>query len=61
MVFVGELEWSIGLPDGLTVGNRMPFVVRLQVRDGKVLEHQDTADYKPFMEALRKARAAGKS
>ena len=40
----------------------MPFVVRLQVRDGKVLEHQDTADYKPFMEALRKARAAaGKS
>jgi hypothetical protein len=58
MVFVGELEWSMGLPDGLTVGTRMAFVVRLQVHDGKVLEHQDTADYKPFMAALQVARAA---
>lgn len=57
MVFVGELEWSLGLPDGLVVGTRMPFVVRLQVRQGKVLEHQDTADYKPFVLALRAARA----
>lgn len=58
MVFVGELEWGIGLPDGLNVDSRMPFVVRLQVRNGKVLEHQDTADYNPFVEALRRARAA---
>jgi hypothetical protein len=62
VVFVGELEWSIGLPDGLKVETRMPFVVRLQVRNGKVLEHQDTADYKPFIASLRRARAAaGKS
>lgn len=62
MVFVGDLQWSIGLPDGLVVDTRMPFVVRLQVRNGKVLEHLDTADYKPFVAALRKARAAaGKS
>lgn len=61
MVFVGELEWRIGMPDGLLVDTRMPFVVRLQVRDGKVLEHQDTADYKPFIAALRKARAAAAS
>lgn len=58
MVFIGELEWRLGLPDGLVVDTRMPFVVRLQVRDGKVLEHLDTADYKPFVAALRKARAA---
>ncbi|MBN8506140.1 MAG: nuclear transport factor 2 family protein [Burkholderiales bacterium] len=58
MVFVGELEWSLSLPDGLVVDTRMPFVVRLQVRDGKVLEHLDTADYKPFVVALQKARAA---
>lgn len=57
MVFVGELEWSLGLPDGLIVDTRMPFVVRLQVRHGKVLEHQDTADYKPFVVALHAARA----
>ncbi|MBB5203200.1 ketosteroid isomerase-like protein [Inhella inkyongensis] len=57
MVFVGELEWSLALPDGLVVDTRMPFVVRLQVRDGRVLEHQDTADYKPFATALRAARA----
>ena len=63
MVFVGEQEWSNGLPDGLKVDTRMPFVVRLQVpRNGKVLEHQDTADHKPFIAALRRARAAaGKS
>jgi hypothetical protein len=57
MVFVGELQWSLGLPDGLIVDTRMPFVVRLQVRNGKVLEHQDTADYKPFVVALHAARA----
>lgn len=62
MVFVGELEWSLALADGLVVDTRMPFVVRLQVRDGKVLEHLDTADYKPFVAALRKVRSgAGKS
>lgn len=58
MVFVGELEWSLGLPDGLVVDTRMSFVVRLQVRKGKVVEHQDTADCKPFVTALRAARAA---
>lgn len=58
MVFVGELEWSLGLPDGLVVDTRMPLVVRLQVRNGKVLEHLDTADYKPFVTALRAARQA---
>lgn len=58
MVFVGELEWSLALSDGLIVDTRMPFVVRLQVRNGKVLEHLDTADYNPFVIALKKARAA---
>jgi len=61
MVFVGELEWSLGLPDGLVVDTRMPFVVRLQVHEGKVLDHQDTADYKPFVLALRAARAAAQA
>lgn len=56
MVFVGELEWSVALADGLVVDTRMPFVVRLQVRNGKILEHLDTADYNPFMVALSKAR-----
>lgn len=60
MVFVGELEWSLAMPDGLVVDTRMPFVVRLQVHEGKVLDHQDMADYKPFMAALRAARAAAK-
>ncbi|MBH9551537.1 nuclear transport factor 2 family protein [Inhella gelatinilytica] len=58
MVFVGELEWSLGLADGAVVDTRMPFVVRLQVRQGKVLEHLDTADYKPFATALRQVRQA---
>lgn len=58
MVFVGELEWRLGMPDGLVVDTRMPFVVRIQVRNGKVVDHQDTADYTRFMAALRKARAA---
>jgi hypothetical protein len=26
------------------------------VRDGRILEHLDTADYNPFVIALRKAR-----
>lgn len=60
MVFIGELEFSMGVSDGVTVEARMPFVVRLQVRDGKVLEHLDTADYKPFVAALHKARAAAR-
>jgi len=34
-----------------------PTSTRLQVRHGKVLEHQDTADYKPFVVALHAARA----
>lgn len=62
MVFIGELAYSVALPDGLVVDTRMPFMARIQVRNGKVLDHQDTADYKPFMLALRQARqAAGKS
>jgi predicted SnoaL-like aldol condensation-catalyzing enzyme len=36
----------------------MPFVVRIRVHDGKVVEHLDTADYNPFVIALQKARAA---
>ena len=61
MVFIGDLEWSLTLPEGLVVDTRMPFVVRLQVRQGRVVEHLDTADYKPFDAALRKVRlAAGK-
>lgn len=61
MVFVGELSWRLAMPDGLLVDTRMPFLVRLQVRDGKVVEHLDTADYKPFVEALRKARQAARN
>lgn len=48
MVFVGDQDWSIGLPDGLVFDTRTPFVIHLQVREGKALDHLDTADYKPF-------------
>ena len=58
MVFVGELDWRLALADGPLVDTRMPFVVRIRVHDGKVVEHLDTADYNPFVIALQKARAA---
>lgn len=61
MAFVGELAWRLATPDGLMVDTGAAFVVRLRVRDGKVLEHQDTVDYKPFVQALRKAQAAAKN
>lgn len=57
MVFVGELAWSLELANRQVIDTRMPIVVRLQVRDGRVVEHLDTADYKPFVAALRKAQA----
>ncbi len=57
MVFVGDLDWRVALADGQVIDTRMPIVVRLQVRDGRVVEHLDTADYNHFVSALRKARA----
>ncbi|MFN3304612.1 MAG: nuclear transport factor 2 family protein [Roseateles sp.] len=57
-VFVGELDWTLALPDGRLVRTRMPLVTRLHVRDGRVLEHVDVADCRPFEVALQASRDA---
>lgn len=37
----------------------MPFLTILRVAKGQVVEHRDFADYAPFLDALRKAKAGG--
>lgn len=56
-VFVGELDWTLALPNGRLVRTQMPLVTRLQIRDGRVLEHVDVADYRPFEAAMRAGRS----
>lgn len=34
----------------------MPFMSILRVVDGKVVDHRDSADYAPFLAAVRAAR-----
>ena len=55
-VFEGTLDWTLVLDDGrevVTLG--MPFLTLLHVREGRVQEHRDLADYHPFIQAHQKA------
>jgi ketosteroid isomerase-like protein len=59
-VFEGRLDWTLALPNGgRAVTRAMPFLTILRVADGQVVEHLDYADYRPFLEANRKARGGG--
>lgn len=52
-VFEGTLDWTIDTGDGNEVATKaMPFVVVIKVENGKVIEHQDFADYRPYFNAL---------
>lgn len=59
-VFEGSLDWTVTLEAGrdATIKN-MPLIVILRVVDGKVVEHQDFADYSPFLRALRATADGG--
>ena len=57
-VFEGRLDWTLALGDGRHATTEgMPFVTILQVVNGQIVDHQDLADYKPFVAAVRKARS----
>jgi ketosteroid isomerase-like protein len=59
-VFEGTLDWTLRLEGGkLAVTTGMPFVTILRVENGQVVEHQDFADYQPFLAAHRKAASGG--
>jgi SnoaL-like domain len=59
-VFEGTLDWTLSLDAGKqAVTKGMPFVTIVQVVDGLVVDHQDFADYAPFLDAVRKARSGG--
>lgn len=56
-VFEGTLDWTLELSDGKQAVTRaMPFMSILRVVDGKLVEHRDSADYAPFLAAVRAAR-----
>ncbi len=56
-IFESTLDWSVKLRNGKELRTpAMPFVVIVTVRDGKVVEHRDYADYRGFIEAARQAR-----
>lgn len=50
-VFEGVLTWTALHQGGVPVTAEMPFVVILEVEDGKVVSHRDHADYAPYLEA----------
>lgn len=57
-VFEANLDWTIDIGKGRQARTpAMPFVVVLTLRDGKVVDHQDLADYATFIDAMRAARA----
>jgi hypothetical protein len=59
-VFEGTLDWTLSLGEGKhAVTKGMPFVTVLKVVNGQVVDHQDLADYAPFVAAVRKVRAGG--
>lgn len=59
-IYEGTLDWTLELDDGKeAVTRRMPFLTILKIEAGLVVEHTDYADYRPFVEAVRRAR--GKS
>ncbi|MBT9503586.1 MAG: nuclear transport factor 2 family protein [Burkholderiaceae bacterium] len=55
-VFSGDLDWTLRMQDGREVRSVMPFVTSLRIEDGKVIQHQDLADYAPFLSAVRAPR-----
>jgi ketosteroid isomerase-like protein len=57
VLFEGTLAWTLRLQSGKLVSSRMPIVTWVRVQDGLVTEHIDLADYRPFVDALRAARA----
>lgn len=57
-VFEGSLYLRLAMEGGRDAEvEAMPFVVVLRVAGHQVIEHLDLADYQPFLEALRLARA----
>jgi ketosteroid isomerase-like protein len=57
-LFEGELHWHMVLPQRTLEIERMPFVTVLRIEDGRVAEHRDYADYRPFLAAERATRPA---
>lgn len=47
-IFEGILDWSYE-QDGQTIRTIMPFITKLHIKNGKVLEHLDLADYHPYL------------
>ena len=59
-LFEGTLDWALTLEgDRVAVTNAMPFLTILRVEGGLVVEHTDFADYQPFIDAYKKAKAGG--
>ncbi|MCB1589699.1 MAG: nuclear transport factor 2 family protein [Xanthomonadales bacterium] len=59
VIFEGTLDWDLRLPNGTVVPTRkMPFLTILRLQDGQVVDHQDYADYGPFVTAHRLATGA---
>lgn len=57
-LFEGTLDWTLKLQSGKTIDTKeMPIVVILTIKDGKVVDHKDYADYRSFIEAFRRVRA----
>jgi ketosteroid isomerase-like protein len=56
VIFEGELSWTLQLPKREIQTRNMPFVTILKIAEGKVIEHQDYADYQPFIAADRSSR-----
>lgn len=57
-IYEGALHWGLDLGDGTLADSVTPMVIVLTVDDGKVVRHRDYVDYAPFLDAVRKARAA---
>lgn len=59
-IFEGTLDWALSVAGGKVADTKaMPFLTILRVVKGRVVEHRDFADYAPYLDALRKARAGG--
>jgi ketosteroid isomerase-like protein len=56
-IFEADLDWGVRLRNGKTVEVKAaPFVVVLRIKDGKVIEHTDYADYAGFINEFRRIR-----
>jgi limonene-1,2-epoxide hydrolase len=54
-LFEIDLTWSFegNTPDEKVTIKKMPLVIILKIKDGKVIEHRDYGDYRVFMEQYR--------